>query len=146
VADFCHSDALVDAVPNPTQELRDHAPLVLTQLLWAGCANGDGTLEGLEQEALNQAFLESLAPLQLPAPVHERVPRLCSAFLAYLERAGRLAGGREMGGYLKALRGKYAEVAAGKPKPVRNKATKLGRNDPCPCGSGKKYKKCCQNR
>lgn len=21
--------------------------------------------------------------------------------------------------------------------------TKLGRNDPCPCGSGKKYKKCC---
>lgn len=22
-------------------------------------------------------------------------------------------------------------------------ATKAGRNDPCPCGSGKKYKKCC---
>ena len=21
---------------------------------------------------------------------------------------------------------------------------KIGRNDPCPCGSGKKYKKCCQ--
>ncbi|MBU1877352.1 MAG: SEC-C domain-containing protein, partial [Chloroflexi bacterium] len=20
---------------------------------------------------------------------------------------------------------------------------KVGRNDPCPCGSGKKYKKCC---
>ncbi|MGH9545975.1 MAG: SEC-C metal-binding domain-containing protein [Terriglobales bacterium] len=20
---------------------------------------------------------------------------------------------------------------------------KIGRNDPCPCGSGKKYKKCC---
>jgi preprotein translocase subunit SecA len=27
------------------------------------------------------------------------------------------------------------------PKPVRT-ATKIGRNDPCPCGSGKKYKKC----
>ena len=26
--------------------------------------------------------------------------------------------------------------------PVRN-AVKVGRNDPCPCGSGKKYKKCC---
>jgi hypothetical protein len=25
---------------------------------------------------------------------------------------------------------------------VRNEA-KIGRNDPCPCGSGKKYKKCC---
>jgi uncharacterized protein YecA (UPF0149 family) len=22
-------------------------------------------------------------------------------------------------------------------------ATQVGRNDPCPCGSGKKYKKCC---
>ena len=22
---------------------------------------------------------------------------------------------------------------------------KIGRNDPCPCGSGKKYKKCCMN-
>ena len=24
--------------------------------------------------------------------------------------------------------------------------TKIGRNDPCPCGSGKKYKKCCLNK
>lgn len=24
--------------------------------------------------------------------------------------------------------------------------TKIGRNDPCPCGSGKKYKKCCGNK
>ncbi len=23
-------------------------------------------------------------------------------------------------------------------------ADKIGRNDPCPCGSGKKYKKCCR--
>ncbi len=23
------------------------------------------------------------------------------------------------------------------------KVQKIGRNDPCPCGSGKKYKKCC---
>lgn len=24
--------------------------------------------------------------------------------------------------------------------------TKIGRNDPCPCGSGRKYKHCCLNR
>ena len=29
-----------------------------------------------------------------------------------------------------------------KSKTVRNE-NKIGRNDPCPCGSGKKYKKCC---
>ncbi len=27
--------------------------------------------------------------------------------------------------------------------PIRREAPKVGRNDPCPCGSGKKYKKCC---
>jgi len=31
-----------------------------------------------------------------------------------------------------------------KRKPVvKSEAQKVGRNDPCPCGSGKKYKKCC---
>lgn len=30
-----------------------------------------------------------------------------------------------------------------KPEPIRRAAPKVGRNDPCPCGSGKKYKKCC---
>jgi preprotein translocase subunit SecA len=30
-----------------------------------------------------------------------------------------------------------------KPKPEKRKEPKVGRNDPCPCGSGKKYKKCC---
>jgi preprotein translocase subunit SecA len=29
------------------------------------------------------------------------------------------------------------------PEPVQRKSGKVGRNDPCPCGSGKKYKKCC---
>ena len=29
-----------------------------------------------------------------------------------------------------------------KPRTVVNKGKKVGRNDPCPCGSGKKYKKC----
>lgn len=26
---------------------------------------------------------------------------------------------------------------------VRRESPKIGRNDPCPCGSGKKYKHCC---
>jgi preprotein translocase subunit SecA len=31
---------------------------------------------------------------------------------------------------------------AKKPEPIRNVGAKVGRNDPCPCGSGKKYKNC----
>ena len=30
-----------------------------------------------------------------------------------------------------------------KKEPVKRKEAKVGRNDPCPCGSGKKYKNCC---
>ncbi|WP_295815019.1 SEC-C metal-binding domain-containing protein, partial [uncultured Nitratireductor sp.] len=26
---------------------------------------------------------------------------------------------------------------------LKPRTKKVGRNDPCPCGSGKKYKKCC---
>jgi len=31
------------------------------------------------------------------------------------------------------------------PVPIVEHSRKIGRNDPCPCGSGKKYKKCCGN-
>ena len=30
-----------------------------------------------------------------------------------------------------------------KKQPIKRAAKKVGRNDPCPCGSGKKYKQCC---
>ena len=33
-----------------------------------------------------------------------------------------------------------------KKQPVRKAAEKVGPNDPCPCGSGKKYKKCCMQK
>jgi preprotein translocase subunit SecA len=38
--------------------------------------------------------------------------------------------------------GSRAQVGEGKPEPIR-KTVRVGRNDPCPCGSGKKYKHCC---
>jgi len=33
-----------------------------------------------------------------------------------------------------------------KPEPIRNRNDKVGRNDPCPCGSGKKFKNCCMRQ
>ena len=39
--------------------------------------------------------------------------------------------------------GSSAADEDGKQQPVRNTKKAIGRNDPCPCGSGKKYKKCC---
>jgi preprotein translocase subunit SecA len=37
-------------------------------------------------------------------------------------------------------------AGSGEYQPVQQRVrsgAKVGRNDPCPCGSGKKYKKCC---
>ena len=39
-----------------------------------------------------------------------------------------------------------AAAATVKKQPIRNAAKKVGPNDPCPCGSGKKYKKCCMQK
>lgn len=36
----------------------------------------------------------------------------------------------------------YVDGEMPRPQTIRNE-NKVGRNDPCPCGSGKKYKKCC---
>jgi preprotein translocase subunit SecA len=33
-----------------------------------------------------------------------------------------------------------------KAEPIRNRTDKVGRNDPCPCKSGKKYKNCCMRK
>lgn len=39
--------------------------------------------------------------------------------------------------------GNLSEKEGGMNKTVVNQGPKIGRNDPCPCGSGKKYKNCC---
>ena len=36
-----------------------------------------------------------------------------------------------------------AKIGTNVDKTIRNEGPKVGRNDPCPCGSGKKYKNCC---
>ncbi|MBP9111332.1 MAG: SEC-C domain-containing protein [Polyangiaceae bacterium] len=38
--------------------------------------------------------------------------------------------------------GNLVEATAPRQEPIRNEGPKIGRNDPCHCGSGKKFKKC----
>ena len=52
-------------------------------------------------------------------------------------------GGVAVGDAPEAPKDLFANIG-GKAQPkVADKKTKVGRNDPCPCGSGKKYKDCC---
>ena len=44
---------------------------------------------------------------------------------------------------VRALHRYWLERRALQSAPIRRAAPKVGRNDPCPCGSGKKYKHCC---
>jgi preprotein translocase subunit SecA len=45
--------------------------------------------------------------------------------------------------YIEHRGGGAADDGDGKPVPVRREGRKIGRNELCPCGSGKKYKRCC---
>lgn len=38
----------------------------------------------------------------------------------------------------------FARFRGGMPQAAAPRAARVGRNDPCPCGSGKKYKRCCE--
>ncbi len=56
---------------------------------------------------------------------------------ARVERKAVAGPGREQ------LGGNREEKKAAKPTSVTRSGAKVGRNDPCPCGSGRKYKNCC---
>ena len=139
VADYCHGPAAAGL----TGATAEWAPQVLVAWLAAACERRDVEPEDLEPEDLRGALLEHVSRLDLPAAVHAGVPGLCRDLLADLEDAGRLADGRSLGTTLLAARPAYERAVAGKGETIRRPGSKLGRNDPCPCGSGKKYKKCC---
>jgi tetratricopeptide (TPR) repeat protein len=82
----------------------------------------DSKLSRQDREECLQFALEELAELDGPARSAPRRTEL--AFATGADRRGS------------------AGHPSGTQQPVRH-AGKMGRNDPCPCGSGKKYKKCC---
>lgn len=141
VGDFCASDA-IRRIPGG---LREHAHDVLVRFFVAACEHRDVEPEDVEEGDVKSALLGPIAKLKLPESTKATVPALCGAFLSDLETQGRLGGGRVLGAYASALKEAFEEAASGKPKPIVRPGSRLKRNDPCPCGSGKKYKKCCMN-
>ena len=65
-------------------------------------------------------------------------------FRATYTANGEFCNHHEVSTFVKEADGwKFKDGELVKDAPVRRDAPKVGRNDPCPCGSGKKYKKCC---
>src|SRR6266404_864220 len=84
-------------------------------------------LERIDTETIRYLFNFQV---QVTAPVEQQL----------LERRRRQRRGRVA--FTKANETAFAGGEEEVAKPVRNKGPRVGRNDPCPCGSGKKYKKC----
>lgn len=139
VGDFCESSAFRD---HPSL-VREYAPEVLGAFLGGACAQRDVLPADVEESDLRPALLEHVARLEMAGSARADVPALCASFLGEMEAQGRLSGGRTLGLYVKALKTPFLAAAQGQGQTIRSQATKLGRNDPCPCGSGRKYKKCC---
>jgi len=142
ISDFCGS-ARFSGVKGAA---REYASQALQVFLERAC-DARGTEPGeVGEPDVKAGLLEGVAKLALPESAREGMPALCALFLEEMEEQGRVADGRALGLFVKALREPYLEAAGGKPKPYRAPGAAIGRNDPCPCGSGKKYKKCCQGR
>ncbi len=99
--------------------------------------------------------------LKLSAEAGKAAPVTIASFLLFLEDKGHIKNGDQLGEEVKKIRSAFLKLmpkakktATSKKKPAKKTAksktkkqpeddAKVGRNDPCPCGSGKKYKKCC---
>ena len=92
----------------------------------AGATDFDGLLAKVQAKTLDRDYgtLGQVIGISDPSPLPPLRPRVPQR----RQPAGR--------------RGAATYAPAHKVAPVRRGAEKVGRNDPCPCGSGKKYKKC----
>ncbi|MFC1588260.1 SEC-C metal-binding domain-containing protein [Planctomycetota bacterium] len=134
VSDFAASD-LARGLPNIPQ----HAAL-LVEFLVASSSRYDGEMSEVQQSDLKDSLISVSSKYNIPDSVLKCFPDSCAALLEFLEREGKMADGRSMGLYLKSFRD-----TLNKTHTHTRPGTKVGRNDPCPCGSGTKYKKCCMN-
>ena len=85
-------------------------------------------------------------------PLAEHVPEVLRALVGHLEESAVDVQSFELRNAIEATREEFLETVRtghnahhlpAKQEPVVHKAQKIGRNDPCFCGSGKKFKKCC---
>jgi len=64
-------------------------------------------------------------------------------FIASCDVRGTPAQLHETSTFRRGDDGRWLYVDGDNQQPIRRSQPKVGRNEPCPCGSGKKYKKCC---
>ncbi len=102
------------------EDLLERFKQEVVELLYKVQVRAESDLEVLEEDRSEPAGLQYQHPTAEGAVASEAVG-------AAGGHGGPAAGGGE----------------AERPQPFRREGPKVGRNEPCPCGSGKKYKQCC---
>ena len=140
------SDFLIDdAGDRVDSALAPHAQAVLVTFLRHSCSIRQIGPEAIEEQDIRAGLLDGLRSLAIPDPLQDHIPQLVGDFLADLQQRGRLAGGESHQHLMQTLKESYLRGQRGEVESIDRVASKIGRNDPCPCGSGRKYKKCCLN-
>jgi preprotein translocase subunit SecA len=101
----------------------------------------DELMDRIDTEAVRFLFLVRPADPQNAAPAEGSTPSPKPAAPRGLSQFSPEEMERRQRRQQQQLQFQTGAAQAEPPKPVRA-AAKVGRNDPCPCGSGKKYKKC----
>jgi len=140
-SEFAETPAFSQLAPGD----REAGTQVAAEFLRHACASEKVGPGEVGEAGARAALLEHLPTLGFPDDVRPRIPEIVALFLEALQAQGRLGG--SLPSFVRVLAPAFRErCAAGgglRVPPARNAAPSLGRNDPCPCGSGKKYKKCC---
>ena len=137
-------EAAPEALPFAAK-IRAAAQDLLAEFLGGACADG-GDPAQLGEPGVKKGLLERVAGLPLEKEVRAEAPRLVAAYLEFLGREGRVANAKHLANFALALGKEFPRHGSGGGggPPIQREAPKLGLNDPCPCGSGKKWKKCCR--
>jgi preprotein translocase subunit SecA len=111
-----------------------------------------------------QHFMLVYAPnkLSFSAQAKEHISDILQDFVGFLDATGHIKNGEQLNGMIKKEKKAFQQIMPARTQSGKSKSSaapkktskrrpaqkakieaKVGRNDPCPCGSGKKFKKCC---
>lgn len=145
--DFAESFAFSLLVP----EVRASVPEILNHFGEAVRKIDPGFPDDVSPGTFATVMIETMPRLSLPEEARPHVPEVVARFLEYLRESGRSGEGDDWGAQVRVIGRFYRDrlkTGGVKGTTIRKApgSSPIGRNDPCPCGSGKKYKKCCMSR
>jgi len=103
--------------------------------------------QNIDSTTLETVLFETGSRSDLSVEIKKDLPFLVENFFNFLSSSGKYPPAKNWIVDLQLVTPKYLskikEDGTLKGETFRKNYTDVGRNDPCPCGSGKKFKKCC---